>query len=251
LPVSLLALSANADSLGLPQYGDVFERAGSVMAVTETERALVADQRGNAEQVHRIGTPLAANASALSEPNPWVGSSDYILILTDTGSADPGEETQLSRLVSLRFPEIVVGISHSDGFFVWHEGRLSRGLPVERSSDLDRLMAWAHTTVDLHPGRFFARRCVMSLLYGTPIVVPSRSLAREHAELGNAGLWFAEPAELVWGIEALLDPSIRGAFSTQGRSYAEQEYGSTDVFIKNVLGACGLDSDQAESRVIA
>ena len=122
LPVSLLALSANADSLYLPQFDEVFERADSVMAVTETERALVVERHGNAEQVHRIGAPLAANASALSEPNPWVGSSDYILILTETGSADAEEETRLSRLVSLRFPERPVGISHSDGFFVWHEG---------------------------------------------------------------------------------------------------------------------------------
>ncbi len=157
----------------------------------------------------------------------------------------------MSRLVSLRFPERPIAISHSDGLFVWHEGRLSRGLPVERSSDLDRLMAWAYIAVDLHPGRFFARRCVMSLLYRTPIVVPSRSLAREHAERGCGGLWFTEPAELAWDVEALLDPSIRAALSAQGHSYAEREYGSTDAFISRVLKACGMDKHHSDSRIIA
>ncbi|HUD17399.1 MAG TPA: hypothetical protein VMQ59_09050, partial [Acidimicrobiales bacterium] len=99
-------------------------------------------------------------------------------------------------------------------------------------------MAWARVTVDLRPGAFFARRCVTSLLYGTPIVVPHDSRAREHAERGRGGLWFDSPAELTWCVEALLDPPVRSVFSAQGLAYADEEYGSTDRFIDRVLGVC-------------
>ncbi len=97
-------------------------------------------------------------------------------------------------------------------------------------------------TVDLHPGSLFARRCLDSLLYGTPIVVPHDSRAREHAEQGRGGLWFTDPSELIWCIEAMLDPSTRDTFGAQGRAYAEEQYGSTDRFIQRVTSACGLAS---------
>ena len=95
-------------------------------------------------------------------------------------------------------------------------------------------MAWATVTVDLHPGPLFGRRCVESLLFGTPIVVPGDTIAREHAERGGGGLWFADAAELLWCVEALEDPGIRRTFAAQGHAYAEEEYGSTDRFIDRV-----------------
>ena len=118
---------------------------------------------------------------------------------------------------------------------------------VERSSDVARLDG-------LGPGHrrsptrtLFARRCVESLLYGTPIVVPHDSRAREHAERGRGGLWFANAPELAWCIEAMFDPPIREAFSAQGRAYAEAAFGSTDRFIERVLAACGLASSSTVS----
>jgi hypothetical protein len=101
-------------------------------------------------------------------------------------------------------------------------------------------MAWARVTVDLRPGRLFARRCVDSLLYGTPIVVPADSRAREHAQRGRGGLWFENPAELAWCVESLLEPPTHDTISAQGLSYAEEEYGSTDRFVERVAEACGL-----------
>jgi hypothetical protein len=240
VPVALLALGSDAQSLAFSRFDPLLRRARPVLTITESERGVIVGRRGGPENVHRIGAPLAANLSALSEPNPWVGPTEYVLVLTDTDSTAEDEENDLSRLVRLSFPDRPVGIASRDGFFAWHEGRLNTGWPVERSSDLARLLAFAGVTVDLHPGGLFARRCVDSLLYGTPIVVPHDSRAREHAKRGRGGLWFANPAELVWCVESLLEPEVHDSLSAQGRAYAEEEYGSTDRFIERVTEACGL-----------
>jgi hypothetical protein len=238
--ISLVALVSDIHSLAFPHFNRLFDRAHSILAVTESERSSIIEHHGSAERVIRIGAPLAANPSSRSEPNTWVGATDYILVVTGAGSEEEHEETELSRLLRLRFPDNPVGIAHRDSFCAWHQGRLNQGWAIERSSDMARLMAWARVTVDLRPGRLFARRCVESLLYGTPIVVPHDSRAREHAERGRGGLWFKGPAELIWCVEALLEPSTHDTFSAQGRSYAEEEYGSTDRFIERVVNACGL-----------
>ncbi len=245
VPVTLLALGTDPASLAFPHFDKMFDRSDSVITVTEAERTAVVDHHGRPEAVHRVGAPLGANPSALSEPNTWVGETDYVLVLTGVDEEADTEENELARLLRTRFPENPVGVSHNDAFCAWRHGQVTRGWPIERSSDLDRLMAWARVTVDLHPGRFFARRCVTSLLFGTPIVVPEASRAREHAERGKGGLWFANAAELVWSVEALLDQKTRAAFSTQGLSYAEEEYGSTDRFIERVTSACGLATDRS------
>ena len=240
VPVTLLALGTDPATLAFPHFDRLFDRSDSVLTVTEAERKVVVDHHGRPEVVHRVGAPMAANPSALSEPNTWVGETDYVLVLTGVDEDADTEENELARLLRMRFPDNPVGIAHNDAFCAWRHGQVTKGWPIERSSDLDRLMAWARVTVDLHPGRFFARRCVTSLLYGTPIVVPDGSRAREHAERGRGGLWFANAAELAWCVEALLDPTARAAFSAQGLAYAEEEYGSTDRFIDRVVDACGL-----------
>jgi hypothetical protein len=250
-PVALLALSSDSRSMTFPHFDRLFDRARTVLAVTESERRWIVDRHGRPDEVVRIGAPLAANPSALTEPNTWVGRTDYVLVLTGVDEHDSQEENELSRMLRMRFPDNPVGIAHNDAFCAWHEGRVSKGWPIERSSDRDRLMAWARVTVDLHPERFFARRCLTSMLYGTPIVVPHDSRAREHAELGKGGLWFSNPTDLSWCVEALLDPPIRSILSTQGRAYAEAGYGSRDGFINRVLGGCGLGEVVGPVRIVA
>ena len=246
-PIALLALGSERHSVAFPHFKVMFDRAEAILAVTEGERRSVIEHHGRMAAVHRIGAPMAANPSALTEPNGWVGSDDYILVVTGSASDEDHVETDLSRLIRLRFPDTPVGISHTDSFSVWRKGQLHEGWAVERPSDMARLMAWARVTVDLHPGPLFARRCVDSLLFGTPIVVPHDSLAREHAERGRGGLWFANASELTWCIDALLDDPTRDAFGRQGRAYAEDEYGSTDRFIDRVVDACGLTTDAEQT----
>jgi hypothetical protein len=236
-PVAVLALAPEWDGTHSDTVTRLLDRARSVMVVTEGGRVAVSNIHLRPHQLHRIGAPMAANPSALSEPDPLVGDSAYVLVNSgvEESASDPANE--LGQLLRMRFPEQPVAILHSDAFCVWRSGRVKRTDPVQRSSDVARLMAWAQVTVDLRPGPLFAGRCVESLLYGTPIVVPTDSRAREHAERGRAGLWFANPAELTWCVEAMFDPLVRKALGAQGRDYAEAEFGSTDRFIRRVLEA--------------
>lgn len=240
VPVVLLALGDDLNSLAFPHFDRVFDRCETVLAITETERLAIIEHHGRPDRVHRVGAPMAANPSVLNEPNTWVGSTDYIFVTTGATSDDHREASALARLLRLRFPGTPVGISATDKFSVWHQGRLSEGWPIERSSDTMRLMAWARVVVDLRPGPLFARGCVESLLYGTPIVVPACSRAREHGELGRGGLWFDTPGELTWCVEAMLTPEVRSIFSLQGKAYAESGFGSTEGFIERVLRSTGI-----------
>jgi hypothetical protein len=238
-PLTLLALGSDPASLAFPHYDRLFDRAEHILAVTASEHDEIAGRHPGGA-VHRIGAPMAANVSALSEPSSWVGTTDYVLVLTDAHSEADEEAVELARLIRLRFPDHPMAICYTDVFVVWHQGRWVPGWPVERSSDLARLMAWARAVVDLRPGRLFARRCVDSLLFGTPIIVPADSRAREHAQQGAGGLWFSTPGELTWCIEALLRPEQREPFSRQGRAYAEEYFGSTDRFTRRVVDGTGL-----------
>lgn len=241
VPAVVLSLAGDDDHLTFAHFDPVVERAAHVLAVTEAERQAMVERFGRGVTTHRIGAPLAANASAFSEPNTWVGDTGYLLVLTDRESTETHPQNELAGLVRLRFGDRPVGITHTDGFFAWHEGRLNSGWPIERSSDLARLMAFAALTVDLRRPELYGRAAVESLLYGTPIVVPEYSRAREHAQRGRGGLWFADPAELTWCIESLLESDTNEVVREQGRAYAEDEYGSTDRFIDRVTAACGLD----------
>lgn len=240
LPMVLIPLGSDPELLAFPHFDPVFDRATAVLIMTESERRAVVDHHGRSTSVHRIGAPMAANPSALTEPNTWVGDNEYVLVLTGTEEDEDSEQNEAATLLRMRFPGVRLGIAHNDAFCAWHRGQVTRGWPIERTSDRDRLMAWARMTVDLEPGAYFGRRCATSLLYGTPIVVPATSRAREHAERGRGGLWFADPAELAWCVETLLDPACRAALGAQGRAYAEEEYGSTDRFVERVGSACGL-----------
>ncbi len=249
LPVVLLALALPGTVGASPHFDRMIDRADQVLAVTEAERLEIVERYGRPESVHRIGAPLAANASVLAEPNTWVGDTDYVFIHTGVASDDDHIEAELSRIVRMRFDQRPVGVAHTDGFFVWHEGRQQRGWPVERSSDLARLMAWARVTVDLHPGKLFARTCAESLLYGTAIVVPADSRAREYAQRGRGGLWFEDLAELTWCVESLLETSAGDILGAQGQAYTEYEFGSTDRFIERVTRVCGLSTANPDSAV--
>ena len=239
-PHVLLALASAEDGLDCPRFDALVDRASSILAVTEAERATIVRRYGRPDDVRRVGAPLAANPSARSEPNPWVGDTQYVLVLSDVSSEIDHVDNDLGQLIRMRFPDRPVGISSADAFCTWHHGRLSKGWPIERSSDLSRLFAFAGVTVDFRPGGLFARRALESLLFGTPIVVPHGSRAADHARLGRAGLWFADPVELVGCVAALLDPANHAAFAAQGRAYAEAGYGSTGRFIDRVTEACGL-----------
>ena len=243
--INLVSLGSSLDSLAFPHFRRLCNRSRSVLTVTRSEHDALIGVLDRPELRHLVGTPLSANPSARTEPDQRLGDSDYVLVLTHADSKNGSREVELAQFLRTAAPERRVAIVYNDAFVVWHRGRAVKGGPIERSSDMARLMAWARATVDLRPGRLFARRCVESLLYGTPIVVPYDSRAREHAEIGRGGLWFDNPAELTWCVEAMFDPGTRASFSAQGQAYADREFGSTDQFIERVLAACALEPEAA------
>ncbi len=94
--------------------------------------------------------------------------------------------------------------------------------------------------VDLHPGRFVARRCIDAMRLGTPVIVPEQSRATELCQRGHGGLWFANAGQLLWSIEAMLESEVGPVLGEQGRRYCDAHHGSFDRFAEQLAAACGL-----------
>jgi hypothetical protein len=73
---------------------------------------------------------------------------------------------------------------------------------------------------------------------GVPTIVPSRSRAREYSEKGNGGLWFCNAGEMLWALDAALDPEIGPALGRQGRAYVAAQHGSSERFAELLALAC-------------
>jgi hypothetical protein len=99
-------------------------------------------------------------------------------------------------------------------------------------------------TVDLAPGPILARECIESLRFGTPIIVPSGSVARAHADAGG-GMTFSDYPELLSCVEHLCDDTVRTASSSRGRHYADIRYGDQNAFVTSVSRALGFVTPRA------
>lgn len=238
VPLVVVPLGTDLDAMTFPAFAPLFERAMSALVFTESElRALSTTY--DELMVHNVGLPMSANNSVLREPNPYLGHSDYVIVVSGVREDSTDLSAALARLVRASFAGRSIAVVSTDAFSVSVNGMTRRPLTVERGSDLLRLSAWARATVDLRPGRLFARRSVESLLYSTPIVVPSHSRAREHAEAGG-GLWFEGPSDLACCVEAMFEPAVREPLGARGMHYAQSRYGSTDAFIDRVVSATSL-----------
>jgi len=230
----LVPLATDMSGMTLSVFAPLLERADAVLVFTESERRASASLVGQ-DKIHLVGLPLAVNQSVNSEPHQHAGGDrDYVLVIPGkpSGSASSSPWADLLRT---RFPARAVVAAGSDVLDVYKPGSRPIVAPATRStSDLLRLMAWAHLTVDARPGSLFARKSLQSLMLGTPIIVPEGSRAQEHAETGSGGLWFDGPGELFSCVEAMLDPEVRDTLGSQGRRYALDRYGSTSSFIERV-----------------
>ena len=71
--------------------------------------------------------------------------------------------------------------------------RRSAEVPVKPSRpNLWKLLLAAEVCLDLRPQGIVARETIESLLLGTPVVVPEGTVAAEHAERSNGGLWYRD-----------------------------------------------------------
>jgi len=243
--VALVPLVSELDEPLHPHYHAMFERADVTLVATEAERRAVAV--ADPARTVVTGFPVAANQTVWSEPfamlvhEPFaiLKESGHVTILTGAPRDGTGRRASLARLLRLRLPDRPVAIVSTDSFDIWHRGECTHTKQIERRGDLDRLMAWSTLVVDLQPGPFLARNCVTSLLYGTPVLVPSRSRAREHVEDGG-GLWFDDSLELLSCAEALLADEVGSSFGEAGGRSMARRVPSTEAFVDAVLEAAGL-----------
>lgn len=109
-----------------------------------------------------------------------------------------------------------------------------RDVPVRPSrANLHKLLAHAEVCLDLRPQGLVGRETIESLLLGTPVVVPEGTVAAEHAERSNGGLWYRDYRELFAAARAILeDDSLRASLSSQGRAWARAVHGDHDRFVE-------------------
>lgn len=233
-PVVLVPLARHGARLGHRALDVVFDTAAVALVFSDAEGELVRRDRP-AVAVRHVGLPLAANASVQREPNTFTADLRYVLAVTGAPWDAPSWPNTALSLVRPGVEGTPIAIAATDRFVLCHEGEERHTSAVERGTDMLRLMAWAAAVVDVRPGRLYARRTLDALLYGTPVVAPAESRAREH--LARGGLWFDGPGELRWCVELLGDPSVRDRLGAQGRRYAEERYCGLYAFSERVTEA--------------
>ncbi len=172
-----------------------------------------------------------------------LGFTGYILVLTDR-AASPSVEppTPAVGWLTSHFFDHHVVVVEGGAAAAW-KGRALRGVvPVDTRTDLWRLLAHAQLTVDLKPGNVIARESIESLRFGTPIVVPSGTVAAAHTYAGG-GFVFADTRGLLDGVESLLDQSTRQSCSREGLRYANTVYGDPAAFVTRLAGALWPESE--------
>ncbi|MHB1502443.1 MAG: glycosyltransferase [Acidimicrobiales bacterium] len=213
------------------------------------------------EVVHDTGMFVATNPVAARDPLVGAHCNDYLLVLSDRqapgGRSSPAGEpvarsiwparmdpVDTARWIIAAFPRRQVAVVDSGVVTIWHSRRYAGHAPVGTRTDLWRLMARAWVTIDLSPGRVMARECIESLMFGTPIVVPTGSVAAEHArgqsigasgrgwvgEACTVGRSYSDLAELIDHLADLEDPDLRDSLGGGGRRYATDRYGSPERF---------------------
>jgi hypothetical protein len=183
---------------------------------------------GDRTEVDALGVFVPVNPIAATHRHNGLGFTGYLLVLgarAGTPAAEPPDPAV--AWLTARFPDAyVVAIEHAVAT-VW-KGRSLRGaVAVATRTDLWRLMAHARVTVDLRPGAVIGRECIESLRFGTPVIVPSTSVASAHAQAGG-GLTFSTITDLLSGVEALAEDRLRIHLSGIGKDYAERLFGDAD-----------------------
>ena len=86
-----------------------------------------------------------------------------------------------------------------------------REVPVGPSrANLWKLLSHAEVCLDLRPQGILGRETLESLLLGTPVVVPEGTVAAEHAERSDGGLWYRDYGEMFDAAKAILDDASCG-----------------------------------------
>jgi glycosyltransferase involved in cell wall biosynthesis len=238
--VVVVAMASEDPLLDLDIYDSVFDRAECFLVISQAEKDLVARRvsRGNSSHIRNVA--FALNVSHLAKDTVPIGFNDerFLVIASDRGPTFSSGLVNLGALIAAYFSHRVQLLIVGRG---WESATSSKWMrfdsPLSRS-DLWRWMTRALAVIDPQPKRILGREVLEAMMYGVPVLVRSDGGAtREHAELGNGGLWFRNDSELCACIEALLSGSVRDQLGVQGKEYAQNVYGDPDRFIRRVTEA--------------
>ena len=210
-------------------------RAEGILVCTAGEQRRIADRVGTegTGRVEDIGFLLGVNP--VVRPKTPAGDGPFVVVAGDWRTA-----RQLRRYgpwaarLAGRLPHDVALRLVGPGADV-----LPHGVPrTEGRIDAWWWMSRSLATIDPVPRRVLGQEVLEAMLLGVPVVVAANGDAsREHAEVGNGGLWFRTDDELVASVRRLLQPGLAASLGEHGRSYAVGRFADTDTYVKRVSEA--------------
>lgn len=212
----------------------VLDRAERILVVTEGERRRFSGRVGPeaAGRVAVLGFLLGVNTVARPEVTESGVAQPSVVIARDWRTPSRFRyKTWVSGLAA-RLPA---------GVEIRAVGPGAVALPVGVPHTDARIDAWwwmsrATAVLDPTPHRLVAQEVLEAMFLRVPVLVASNGDAsREHAEAGNAGLWFRTDEELVASVERLSDARVARTLGDQGWSYATDRFGETDTYVKRVV----------------
>lgn len=214
-------------------------QADAVLAASRGER-VVLEQAGIAHsRLRQIRIPFPVNPQAADSVLAGTASfGPYVVVIAGwhedpAWARAPGHDYIRSVAGDVSVAEVRHG-----RWLVSERGRHFRVKWPASRMNLWRLMASAIATMDVRPPGPVGRETLESLLFATPVVVPAGSVAAEHAELSNGGLWYDSIGE---GLEALAqfveDRGEAAEFGRAGREWALREHSDTERFVSEATEA--------------
>ena len=234
---SVVAPAAVDDpSLWSPAVGAVLEGADRIVVPTPVEAALLHRRAPGLKPdgVHDVGFVAQVNGMARRAPAFGFDGRPTLVVARDW--AQPLPVPALLDWCDALLDDL--GPAFTLRLVGPGTQRLPRRLRAEAAAsrtDVWRWMAHAVAVLDPEPRRLLGREVLESMLFSTPVIVPTDGgAARLHAEAGDGGLWYRTYEDLRACVEALLDGEVRSALGEQGRAYATDTFGDTQRFVDSV-----------------
>jgi len=237
VPRVLVPLADTNPAVGLSHFDPMFADATATLVATGSEHRAVTVGRRDPGRVHVVGLPAVTDTDGAHGQSERSG----VVVFTGHRAGDHDLPAALARLVALALPRVGLTVVSTDVLTTWSGGVSAQSALPRGSRATRELLSASRVTVDLRPGELLARRCIDSLVCGTPIVVPADSRGRQYAESGGCGLWFSPPGELIWCLEALADPGVSDRLGAQGQDYVKSALGTASDFAGRVSAVVGRE----------
>lgn len=231
-------------SLRLGLVRDTFERSLGLLVSTDTELLDVEEAFGPAHPTPRRPIGFVARTNELAAqalPNAFPDLPTVVVAADWTKVEDHRVWVRWAELMRADLAGRAVLRAIGPG-----ANRLPAPLAGESGSsriDLWRWTSHALALVDPQPYSVLSVPSIEAMSYGVPLVAPADGGgARALAEAGDSGLWFRSYEELCAAVELLVDDAdARAALGANGRAFADDRFGDTELFVKAVLHAVQLD----------